>query len=224
MYNAPPAQERQPKSGNKTLLIILLVIGIPCLLVIILGIVGGFACYNLMKNTVMPLGSCMVAYEEVQKSFEAYAKDHDGRLPKAETWEDDIRPYYAKMDMTHSEKDEFVGLKIEKMPLNGPWGCKVNEKETTGMAFNKDLSGKKLADIQNKDSVVLIFEVPKSGKNLNMPYQPRSSADAPRLFGQPRGWMYIMLSGRNPYSNSNSKIGSKNVPEMPPAQAPEMPK
>jgi hypothetical protein len=219
MYNentAPP-----PRSGNKTLLIILLVIGIPCVLMIVLGAVGFFSCMRLMKGTIMPMVSCSIAYDEVREAMRMYAKDHDGKLPNAATWEDDIRPYYAKVDLIKGEnKDAPSAFKIEKMPINGPWGCKINDTETTGMAFNKTLSGKKLAEIENSYGTVLLFEVPKSGKNLSEVYAPRSTADAPKLFGESRGWMYIFVDGKNPFSTKGNKIGDNSG--MPPV-APEKP-
>lgn len=216
MYNAPPVGQPQPRSGNKTLLIILLVIGIPCLLFIILGVVGAFSCYRVMQNTIMPLANCSIAYDEVRQAMRDYAKDHGGKLPNAATWEDDVRPYYAKVDKTDgARKDMPSGFKLEKMPINGPWGCKIGEEETTGMAFNSTLSGKKLADIDTPYSTVLLYEVKKSGKNLNAPYTNQSTADAPKLFGQPREWMRINIEGEVDFKTTNkTTFGTR--PETPP--------
>lgn len=198
---------RPPASGNKTLVIILLVIGIPCLAMVVLGIVGAFSCYRLMQNTVMPMISCSAAYEEVREAIFQYAKDHDGQLPNAATWEDDVRSYYAKVDLLSKEnKNAPSGFRAEKMPIDGPWGCKIGENEFTGMAFNSDLSGKKLADITNPYGTVLLFEVRETGKNLHMPYRPRSKADAPKLFGESRDWMYIHVEGTMPFNRSSQRF------------------
>ncbi|MBX7131891.1 MAG: hypothetical protein K1X67_04340 [Fimbriimonadaceae bacterium] len=196
MYNAPPVGQPQPRSGNKTLMIILLVIGVPCLLFIILGVVGAWSCFRLFQNTVMPMANCAIAYDEVRQAMRNYAKDHDGKLPNAATWEDDIRSYYAKVDsLDGARKDMPSGFKFEKMPLNGPWGCKVGENEVTGMAFNSALSGKKLSEIDTPYSTILLYEVKKSGKNLNGPYSPPPRSEAPKLFGEPREWMRIYVEG-----------------------------
>ena len=44
--------------------------------------------------------------------------------------------HYVLHDFDAEERPE-----LEKMPINGPWGCKIGEAETTGMAFNSTLSG-----------------------------------------------------------------------------------
>lgn len=219
MENSPTS--RQPASGNKVLVIVLVVFGVLCLGMVALGVVGFMSCRNVLQNTVMPMVSCGIAYEEVREAMFAYAKDHDGKLPNAATWEDDVRPYFAKVDLiTKENADAPSGFRIRKMPVEGPWGCKIGPEEYTGMAFNKDLSGKKLADIKDAHSTVLLFEVEKSGKNLSEPYSPRSTMNAPKLFGESRGWMWIPVEGKNPFGSKGGKFGEP-PPLTPPAPVEE---
>lgn len=220
MYNEPVS--RQPASGNKALVIILCVIGGICLLLIAAAVIGGFAVCGLVKNQFLPLVECSLSFNEVHEALTDYAKDHDGRLPKAETWQDDIKPYFAKIDkMSKSSKDMPAGWKLNKMPVDGLWGCRIGEKGQTGMAFNSELSGVKLADIRNPNQVVMIFEVPSAGKNLAMPYTPQAKDSAPKLMGEPRPWMFVFVSGVNPFG-TEGKDFSADSQSMPPATKPDL--
>ena len=64
----------------------------------------------------------------------AYAADHDGRFPSADSWLEQIRPY----------------LDGERELRGTPGFC--------GYAYNEALGGKRLADLSNASRVVSIFE------------------------------------------------------------------
>ncbi len=72
-----------------------------------------------------------------------YALDHEGRLPKAEIWLDDIQKYLSGSGLT----------------------CPSATGHTTSYAFNKRLSGVRLADILNQSQVVLIYETAGGPRN-----------------------------------------------------------
>lgn len=72
-----------------------------------------------------------------------YALDHEGRLPKAETWLDDIQKYLSGSPLT----------------------CPSATGHTTSYAFNKRLSEVRLVDILNQSQVVLIYETAGGPRN-----------------------------------------------------------
>lgn len=194
---APPRN-----SGNKVLIVILVIIAVMCIGLIAAGVGMYFWGINLVKNTFIPTAQCAVGYEEVRAALLDYAKDHDGKLPNAETWQDDVRPYYAKVQLgTQNNKDVPKGFEIRKFPLEGDWGCKVSDTQMTGMAFNKDLSGMKVADIKDPYSTVILFEIEKPSRNASESYVPRSKTNAPRfIMGERREWFKITIEGRMDWS------------------------
>ncbi len=182
-----PPQAAPPKKTNTALIlgIVLACILIPCIGLIVVGAMG----FNFVKNTIGPMATCAIAFEHVRNATLDYAKDHNGKLPKAETWQDDVRPYYEKT----SKNTEDLGP-FEAMKPDGDWGCKTGNS-MTGMAFNSELSGKKVEDIKDPYSTVLIFEIESAMKNAHQPFKVRSDSSSPKLMGEPRGWMEMMVQG-----------------------------
>jgi len=76
------------------------------------------------------------------------------------------------------------------MDANAEWGC-TEDTFKSGMYFNSAVSGKKLASL-DKDTVVL-FEAPKTGKNLSGPYKAPPFNQSPFVFGtkERRGWIIV---------------------------------
>lgn len=185
----PPFGAQQPAKKNNTVLIVvivLVVLAIPCLLLV--G--GGFWVYNVAKTNVMPMAGCAIGFEELRDSILAYADDNDGKLPNAATWQDDVRSYFAK---------ESKGNKQDKGPFetfqpDGDWGCK-HEGGMTGIAFNSELSGKKVADIKDPEDTIVIYEVPAAKRNASGVYKEQAKSSSPKIFGERRGWFKIALKG-----------------------------
>lgn len=194
---APPRN-----SGNKVLIVILVIIAVMCVGLIAAGVGMYFWTMNLVKTTFIPTAQCAVGFEELRAALLDYAKDHDGKLPKAETWQDDVKPYYAKVKLgSEQNKDVPAGFEIKKFPLDGDWGCKISDKDMTGIAFNKDLSEMKVADIKDPYTTVLLFEIEKPSKNANEIYVPRSKTNAPRIImGERRDWFRVTVQGRMDWS------------------------
>ncbi len=141
---------------------------------------GGLA---LFKN-VAPMAECAMNYAFVEQALDDYVQDNGGKLPSASKWQEELAPYVAKQTAKNKEGNPF-----KVMEANGDWGCTAGDTKT-GMAFNVELDGKKMEDARSKDTVV-IFESPKTGRNLALKYEILDRASSPRLMGEPRGWITI---------------------------------
>lgn len=159
----PPYYQNAPKK-NRTGLIIGLVLGgivVCCIgpLALIGG--GGFLMFQKGKDLV----KCALAFKMVHTSIEDYAKAHGGKLPDAAKWQDEVTSYYVANVRTH--KSDFGPF--EAMDAASPWGCTDDQGRLTGMGFNSDLSGKKIDDIKEKVTTILLFEVAKASLNAHEP-------------------------------------------------------
>ncbi|MEA2554595.1 MAG: hypothetical protein QOJ65_2771 [Fimbriimonadaceae bacterium] len=204
----PPYYANAPKKSNTTT-IVLIVLGI-CAVCCILGVVGvvGIGAWGMKKagNFI----ACSAGIAEIQLAMKEYEKDHGGKLPPAKTWQDDIRPYFAKIAEDHKKSPaKFIGT----LDPNGMWGCR-DEVGTamTGFAFNSELGGKKVSEIPNPSSTVLLFEVEKPALNLNEPYRERPFESSPKFGNAPRGWLTVTVKGEmksgKDGSSSNFNIGN----------------
>jgi len=177
----------------KVVLIILFLVCIPCVgLVAVLSYFG----FNLFGKA-MNMGSCALAFEDVRAAVMRYVESHDGTMPNAATWQVDVAPYYKKIIETQKDLGP-----LKTMPPDGQWGCKLDDEQMTGIAFNADLSGKKLKDIENPYGVVLLFEIDKPAMNASAPYKRRDRSTWPKFFGQPREWLEVTIEGRSNFGNS----------------------
>src|SRR5690349_7055450 len=93
-FQMPAApQARATNSANKTcLIIVLMVLG----LVIAFCAFGAFMMKGLFSQ-VSSTASCAVMFQFARDSSIAYAREHGDTLPSSATWEDDIKPYYARL-------------------------------------------------------------------------------------------------------------------------------
>jgi len=180
-----PPQYAPPRKKSNTGLIIGLIlggIGICCIggiAVMIFG-VGWF-----FKN-VSPMAECMLNYEVVRESMTTYANEHDGKLPSAATWQDELAPYVQRASEQYNKKSN----PFKTMSAGGEWGCTSGDTHT-GMAFNDKFNGKKLADARLDDGVI-VFETEKTGRNLHDAYAPRDRSTSPKMLGKPRGWFTLV--------------------------------
>lgn len=200
-----PPTGAPPRKNNTGLIvaIVLICILVPCAGLIAVSVLG----VNWFKNTIGPLASCAIGFEQVRDSLIEYADKHDGKLPRAETWQDDVRPIYAERVKNPSK--EYGPFK--PMEPDGDWGCKVDQS-MTGIAFNSDLSGKVLKDIKDPRTTILIFEIEKALKNAHEPFKSRSKATSPRIMGEHRGWIEIPIEGdaEGFDTNGNTKFEFKS--------------
>jgi prepilin-type processing-associated H-X9-DG protein len=81
--------------------------------------------------------ACTANLEELAEAALAYADDHDGVLPRADTWVQDLQPYLESAEL----------LKCPRAP-----------DLVIGYAMNRALSGDRLADIRDPENTPLFFE------------------------------------------------------------------
>lgn len=179
-------------------MIILAVVGIPCIGMIVLGAVG----YKFFKSDFEPMAGCMMAFEEVHEAVIDYANAHNATLPKAGSWQDDVRGYYSKV-ITRNSKDRGP---IQVMLPDGDWGCRYGDGKMSGIAFNTDLSGKKLSDIADPRGTILIFEVEKPEMNAARSYKPLDDKVSPVIMGETRGWVTVTVDGDVELGDSRVRI------------------
>lgn len=183
---SPSYAPRKSNSSLKVILLILFLVCVPCIGLITVGGYFGFKAFG----GAMKLGACALGFDDVRKAILRYADDHDGKLPDAKTWQTDVEPYYSKVIARHKDTGP-----VKLMPVAGPWGCDDGNGRLTGIAFNEEVSGKRLADIKSKYSVILIYEIDAPGTNAHGIYKYRPKSTSPIMFGQHRGWIAMPIEG-----------------------------
>jgi hypothetical protein len=170
-------------------------------------IFGGIYLFKIF-NEALPFVGCMGATDSMGKALQEYAKEHDGKLPKSATWQDELAPYYAKF----GSRGELAEL--NKMKSDGPWGCwNEDGKPMTGFAFNSDLSGKPIKSIKDPQQMPVIFEVPEVKRNNSMPYKVREHSQSPKIvLGQRRGWLEVTSDGEMYLLVPDDKGSMRRVP------------
>lgn len=183
-----PPSYAPPKKSNTGLIIGLVLGGIA--ICCIGGVaLGGFGLFRFFKGTLAPMAECMMSYEAIGKAVTDYADEHQGKLPSAAAWQDELAPYVKKR-LAKLQKEE---MPFKVMDPSGEWSCTMGDKKT-GMAFNADLAGTLLSDAR-KDDKVVIFEVEQIGRNVSEKYVARDKAASPKLMGERRGWITINAAG-----------------------------
>ena len=182
-----------PKKKSNTALIITIVavcLGLPCIGLIAVSAMG----VKFFNSTLKPLAGCAMAFEDVQHAVLAYADANSGKLPKAEQWQDLVKSYYGKT-RARSEKTPFD----MKLTPDGLWGCDPDGdgKISTGIAFNTEVSEKKIDEITDPGNTALIYEVPTPAKNAHQPYaQRQNTGEGPVVFaGERRDWFWAPVRG-----------------------------
>lgn len=204
----PPFPGERPKKSNTTriVLILLAVIGLPCIAIVaVLGVLG-YRVAQTVSSELQPAIQCGVTLNLIRDSLKAYARENGGKLPQAATWEDDVRPFYAQ-ELKDSKNQ--VPSFIAPISAEGQWGCQASDQVKTGIAFNKELSGKKLQDL--KGTEVLIFEVENPGKNLSQVYKERKGSPGGKILGKERPWLFLPVSGDGNIDAALSQGDNVNV-------------
>ncbi|HVT12960.1 MAG TPA: hypothetical protein VHE55_11900 [Fimbriimonadaceae bacterium] len=205
---APPPYMPPKKKSNTGLIIGLVVAGVLvcCVGPIVALVAGGLFIFK----SATPLITCSLAYQDARDAVKDYAQEHNGKLPPAEHWQDEIRPYYEKIVANRPKNENPFGT----MASGGAWGCDNGAGGRTGMAFNDDLSNQPLNKAVTDDSVVL-FEVEKATENAHEKYsKPSGSANEPKIFGQPRGWFLVRMSGEPMLLNKGRETPVNTGPKV----------
>jgi hypothetical protein len=183
---APPTRK---KNTTLIVVIVLVCLAIPCIGTIALGLMG----LNVFNKAIKPAAGCAIAFTDLQRAMERYADDHDGKLPDAAKWQELIKTYYFEQS---SRRD--AGPFDVKLAKQGPWGCDTDGdgKLNTGIAFNSQLAGKKLDEIKDPYSTVLLFEIEEPALNASMPYKPLPRETGPFILGgERREWFRVNVKG-----------------------------
>ena len=184
----PPPFSAPVKKKNTGLIIALVIGGIAlcCIGPMLLVAGGGFFFFNKGKDLI----ACGQSIGFMRAAVIDYAKANGGKLPQADKWVDQVRPYYKKRVSNLKDEQKMFGA----ASAEGDWGCSA-EGTRTGIAFNTALSGKTLASITDK-STVLLFETTSTGANLNQLFKPLPENTSPKIMGNPRGWFTAPLEGK----------------------------
>ncbi|MEZ0326706.1 MAG: hypothetical protein ACAH95_12460 [Fimbriimonas sp.] len=175
MESPPPYQPKKKSTG----LIVGLIIGgvLLCCGVPIIGIaIAGFWGFN----KIGPIAKCGMSIEALGEAVIAFADDNGGKLPNAATWQDQVKPYYAKEAAKKKNKENPFGM----FPVEGEWGCEAEDNVATGIAFNTALSGKKLADITDRSKAILLFETNQRKRNQSLKWDVKTLSNLPKRFGK----------------------------------------
>jgi hypothetical protein len=155
MAGVPPpgydygTQHQEPPKRKKSLL--------P--LILILGCGGAFFLCAILTAILFPvfaqakihaqMTACRKNMDSVGEAIEAYAREHEGRLPTTETWSKDIEPYLVKGE----------GLKHHCPTLEGDHGAGA------GYALNVALAGKQIDKIEDARDIPILVEVDEVRQN-----------------------------------------------------------
>ncbi len=140
-------------------------------------------------NKVMPMAGCFINFEAARQGLVTYAKEHDGNLPKKENWQRDLKPYVQK----YLGKEDLGPVKAFD-PNAAEWYCETDGRRT-GIAYNSEIAGKKLADIKDPYMTIAFFEIENPRANAAEVYKRKENSTSPKIFGEPRGWIAITLEG-----------------------------
>lgn len=206
MSQIPPTFEGARPRKSPTTIIVVIVLA--CLFFCALCAVGGgIMFWNLIKNTgALKLSGCLIDFSNVSHAINEYASDHGGKMPDAKTWQDDVRPYYARIFAQTGSQNPFSSMKPDE-----DWGCETDKPGIkTGMSYNSELSGKDLASLTDWGTIEL-FEIDKPMRNAASPYIARPLAGSPILpkMNSPRGWMVVTVDGK---ARMDGNPGSFNTP------------
>ena len=106
--------------------------------------------FNVMsKKTAATNGQCSGHLNQLAVAFKSYARDHDGKLPNAATWVDDLSRYTGSDSNKHG---------VFRCPSDRGAG-------RSSYAMNRNLSGMRVQDISDPAQTVLLYETNRSGVN-----------------------------------------------------------
>lgn len=186
MQTPPPVYASGPRKSNVGLIIAIVVGAIAVCCVLPIGVLGYFG-VNMFHKALGFFG-CGWTLEQMRDGMVAYAKNHGGKLPAKEHWQEDIGPYLKPIPGSE---------KIKLPPMNGDV-CDLDSGSSA--CYNADLAGKKLASIEDPTTAVLLWETPGRGRDKSEPYKEPAYATGPKLFGNvPRGWVIQPVTGEAYY-------------------------
>jgi hypothetical protein len=153
-------------------------------------------------GTGLGLVSCMMNGDLARKAVLAYAQDHEGKLPNAATWQDDIRPYYERLytklmeDENLKEMPDWMNIKVASPGT--VLECELSGGKKTGFAFNTAIAGKLLSEFTTPTTTILIFETTSPAYNASGDPTARNANDPIlKFYGDKREWLDFMIEGES---------------------------
>ncbi|MBS1714739.1 MAG: hypothetical protein JST30_10435 [Armatimonadetes bacterium] len=206
-FQAPaPPQAPATSSANKACLIAVVMVLLLC---VVACAVGAFFFKNVFNQGTATL-RCAVMFKTAHDATLAYAKEHGGKFPKAETWQDDIKPYYerlvAKIDKELDSKQlrQMMGPPAAGEPLE----CE-SDGVKTGIAYNSEIADKPVASFKEPTKTVMFFETQTTGQNVHMKYFEQPKAKRPKFMDEQRDWIIFYIEGsKDPMETSSSSSSS----------------
>lgn len=204
MAQTPPPfspQEYAPKRQSSPWLWILVgVVGF-CVIGIVAVVALGFGAMRMASD----IGRCIITTGAVASSLDDYVKAK-GVFPPAETWQDDLAPFYKKQtdEMRKEMAKNPVGEMFTPAEITAGLECNPGGPKTY-LAYNPAVAGKKPSEITDPGKTVVIFEQLNGGMNISAPYKAQDPANAPRVGGDSRGWFVMFADFRGIWEGSKSR-------------------
>ncbi|MFQ5809106.1 MAG: hypothetical protein ACE5JM_05760 [Armatimonadota bacterium] len=125
--------------------------------------------------------SCQRRMRALCKAIREYAKDHDGLLPGADAWCDDLAPYLI---------EEPDGAEV--------FACPATPESPYGYAYNAEIAGKNATEMTLHRRIVILMESDAGTRNASANASEAKAPDRHRATysgGAPRGSHVGYLSG-----------------------------
>lgn len=212
-YSPPPFQPEAQKPKSSTGL----AVGVTILaILLVVGMCGGLvwaamSAVGSMGKMVSEVAQCPVAFELTTNATLAYAKEHGNTLPKAETWQKDISPYYNRLrDKFLADTKKVPVFKFTAPGIDEALPCAFGQP-VTGIWLNKEVAGKKLDAIKNPDTTVLFFEGDKPTLNGSAVYKEQKAEASPKFLGESRSWVKTFVSGNQDFLETKDSNSSFDI-------------
>lgn len=131
---------------------------------------------------------CTYTVDGIGLALKKYVAKNKGNLPKASTWQDDLQPL-AESELEAYMKRDHPGEPIPKFE----WTCTDTQGETTGFAFNPEVSGANREDFD--PWIITVFEIPEVRHNFSTLYTPQETVQSTRFKDPNRQWIKIRANG-----------------------------
>jgi hypothetical protein len=124
---------------------------------------------------------CRSNLRQVGVAMRVYALDHDGKLPDASKWTDEITPYLDNVSLLRCPPD--------------------NNAVKSSYAMNAALSGAKLADIDHPEQRVLLYESTTTDSNVS-----GNGSTLPATSTMTGGYLVLMANGDAAFKTEKPQI------------------
>lgn len=162
---------------------------------------------------VSSTASCMAMFNITHDAAIAYSLEHGGKLPPAESWQSDIKPYYDRLHTKMSKEfEEAAALKGFLPPKSDSELSCQWEGKSTGLTYNSDVAGKIVSSISNPTTTVMFFESESRGMNQFAPYKSPPKSRAPKMMYNERDWIIWYIEGnKDPFDSASTSTKTVKI-------------